>query len=99
MRCFTWAIGQNLYRSNAENASYGLVLCEESTAVFKAVSEGEREFQAIANVTKNGGMPCGACRLNEFRPEMSVIALDDQLNIHLETTLDRLLPEVLVLQI
>lgn len=59
---------------NIENASYGASVCAERTAVFKAVSEGEREFAAIAVVGGKGGdisspcMPCGICRqvLSEF---------------------------------
>ncbi|MBO4862976.1 MAG: cytidine deaminase [Eubacterium sp.] len=63
---------------NVENASYGLTNCAERTAVFKAVSEGQRHIDAIAIV---GGpldgsdadypYPCGACRqvLSEFLPE------------------------------
>ena len=62
---------------NVENASYGLSICAERTAAFKAVSEGEREFVAIAVVTENGSAPCGACRqvLNEFGPDMRVLAV------------------------
>ena len=53
---------------NVENASYPLTICAEQTAVTKAVSEGERQFEAIAVVTATGATPCGACRqiLREF---------------------------------
>jgi cytidine deaminase len=49
---------------NVENASYGLTLCAERVAIFKAMSEGEREFDAIAVVTDADTLtpPCGACR-------------------------------------
>ncbi|MDF4756131.1 cytidine deaminase, partial [Vibrio parahaemolyticus] len=49
---------------NIENASYGLCNCAERTALFKAVSEGDKEFVAIAIVadTKRPVPPCGACR-------------------------------------
>lgn len=49
---------------NIENASYGLTNCAERTAIFKAVSEGHRKFQAIAVYAGDGGDsgPCGACR-------------------------------------
>jgi cytidine deaminase len=79
---------------NVENASYGLGNCAERTAIFKAVSEGDRDIEAIVVATKDGGMPCGACRqvLNEFNSNMLVIAIDVQGNIHHETTLDKLLP-------
>ena len=47
---------------NIENAAYQSGLCAERVAIFKAVSEGERELAALAVVTSNGGSPCGACR-------------------------------------
>jgi len=60
---------------NVENVSYGLTICAERVAVGKAVSEGEREFVAVAVVTQNGASPCGACRqvLSEFGPDMQVV--------------------------
>jgi cytidine deaminase len=64
-----------LYKGcNVENASYGATICAERTAVVKAVSEGERDFVAVAVVTRNGGSPCGVCRqvLYEFNPDMMV---------------------------
>ncbi len=79
---------------NVENASYGLTICAERTAVFKAISEGEKDIEAIVVITKDGGMPCGACRqvLNEFNPQMIVIAADEQGKIHFEKPLSHLLP-------
>lgn len=64
---------------NVENASYGLTVCAERTAILKAVSEGEREFQGIAVVTSNGGSPCGACRqvLFEFLSPDAPIVISD----------------------
>ena len=64
---------------NVENASYGLSICAERTAVFRAVSEGERDFEAIAVVTENGVTPCGACRqvLMEFGEDIQVIVADE----------------------
>ena len=62
--------------ANVENASYGLSMCAERVAVFKAVSEGYRKFKAIAVVADTDGpvSPCGACRqvLSEFG-DMDVI--------------------------
>lgn len=79
---------------NVENAAYGPSMCAERTAVFKAVSEGEREFEAIAVVTENGVSPCGTCRqvMMEFAPDMTVIIADTQGNTHQSTVRD-LLPE------
>ena len=62
---------------NVENASYGATVCAERVALFKAISEGERDFLAIA-ITSDGkepAYPCGICRqvLCEFNPEMEVI--------------------------
>lgn len=79
---------------NVENAVYPLSICAERVAVFKAVSEGENHFEAIAVVTRDGGSPCGSCRqvLSEFGSETIVLLADDQGNIVLETTVDDLLP-------
>ncbi len=64
--------------ANVENASFPLTICAERAALFKAVSEGEREFDAIAVVTSSGATPCGACRqvLAEFAPRLRVIVAD-----------------------
>ena len=72
--------GRVVLGCNVENSSFGLACCAERTAVFKAVSEGEREFVAIA-VTAGpgeGASPCGACRqvLHEFAPKLSVYFRD-----------------------
>ncbi len=61
---------------NVENATYGLTLCAERVAVFKAISEGAREFRqiAIAADTDNLTPPCGACRqiLWEFCGDITI---------------------------
>jgi cytidine deaminase len=62
---------------NIENATYGLTLCAERVAVFKAVSEGHREFRRIAVVADTAGPtpPCGPCRqiLWEFCGNLEVV--------------------------
>ena len=60
---------------NIENAAYTPSICAERTAIAKAVSEGERDFAAIAVVTADGGAPCGVCRqvMREFAPSLVVI--------------------------
>ena len=80
---------------NVENAAYPNTICAERVAVFKAVSEGERSFQAIAVVTKNGGSPCGACRqvLAEFGQEALVIIADESGKIYRQALVKELLPE------
>ncbi|MGQ9456353.1 MAG: cytidine deaminase [Armatimonadota bacterium] len=59
--------------SNVENASYGLSICAERAAIFKAISEGEREIRAIAVCAdeKTFAYPCGACLqvMAEFQPK------------------------------
>ncbi len=79
---------------NVENASYSHTICAERTAVVKAVSEGETEFEAIAVVTRNGGSPCGACRqvLSEFSPEL-IIYIADKDGEYRTSTLKKLLPD------
>ena len=80
---------------NVENASYGLTICAERVAIFKAVSEGVRSFTAIAISVPGGGAPCGACRqvMNEFSPKLAIIMGDQTGEIMRETTLDILLPD------
>lgn len=80
---------------NVESAAYPTTMCAERTAVFKAVSEGEREFDVIAVVTDNGGSPCGSCRqvLAEFGLDIVVLIADGEGRLHHEVTLSDLLPE------
>ncbi len=62
---------------NIENASYGATNCAERTAIFKAVSEGERDFVKIAVVAADGSTayPCGICLqvMHEFMPDVEVL--------------------------
>lgn len=79
---------------NIENAAYPVTICAERVAVFKAVSDGEMNFQAIAVVTKNGGTPCGSCRqvLAEFGLDTIVIIADTQGRVSMEKSVADLLP-------
>jgi cytidine deaminase len=79
---------------NIENAGYSPTICAERTALVKAVSEGHRDFAAVAVVTRDGGSPCGVCRqmMFEFSPAMRVILADLDGNVKLVTTLAELLP-------
>ncbi len=65
---------------NIENAAYGPCNCAERTAIFKAVSEGEQDFEAIVVVTSNGGTPCGICRqvMREFSKDLVVYVADTE---------------------
>lgn len=80
---------------NVENASYGLTCCAERVAIFKAVSEGERGFEAIAVVTDAEILtpPCGACRqvIWELCGDIPVILANLKGKVEHETS-GRLLP-------
>jgi cytidine deaminase len=80
---------------NVENAAYPQTMCAERVAIFKAVSEGESEFDLIAVVTNNGGSPCGGCRqvMAEFGLDMIVLIADGNGNLKKEMTVADLLPE------
>ena len=80
---------------NVENVSYPAGICAERTALVKAVSEGQRQFDTIAVVTRNGGMPCGICRqmLYEFAPDLTIIVADMDGNIQQTSSLSALLPD------
>lgn len=93
--------GQNVYTGvNVENSSYGLTVCAERNAVFKAISEGENQFEAIAVAGSAEGFtyPCGACLqvLAEFNPHIKVIVSDSQDNIEIHS-LSELLPQMFLL--
>lgn len=82
---------------NIENASYGAACCAERTAVFKAVSEGNKDFEAIA-IASDGGeyvYPCGICRqvLSEFGDEKLKIICTMSETDYKVHTLGDLLPE------
>ena len=80
---------------NVENASYPETMCAERVAIFKAVSEGEKEFEAISVVTDNGGSPCGGCRqvMVEFGLDTIVLIADGEGKLLKEMTVKDLLPE------
>ena len=79
---------------NIENAAYPVTGCAERVAIFKAISEGEREFDAISVVTDNGGSPCGSCRqvMAEFGLDLVVYIADGEGTLVKETTVRDLLP-------
>jgi cytidine deaminase len=79
---------------NVESAAYPTTMCAERVAMYKAVSEGERVFEAIAVVTQNGGSPCGGCRqvMAEFGLDTLVLIADESGNLLQEATVRDLLP-------
>lgn len=88
------ASGRVFTGCNVENAVYPLGLCAERVAVFKAISEGEHQFIAIAIATENGGTPCGACRqvLSEFASDLRILLVNGKGEVR-ELSLSALLPE------
>lgn len=80
---------------NVENAAYPQTMCAERVAIFKAVSEGEKEFEVITVVTNNGGSPCGGCRqvMAEFGLDTIVLLADGNGKLVKQTTVRELLPE------
>ena len=88
--------GKIITGCNVENASYGLSNCAERTAIFKAVSEGERDFagMAVAVYGKKAASPCGACRqvLREFFNDDAEIILVNEEGQGSVFTIAQLLP-------
>ncbi|MCU4927183.1 MULTISPECIES: cytidine deaminase [Bacillus cereus group] len=81
---------------NIENASYGLCNCAERTAIFKAVSEGERDFSYLVITGETDGpiSPCGACRqvIAEFCDPKMPVLLTNVKGDEKEVTVEQLLP-------
>lgn len=80
---------------NVENSSFGATICAERTAFVKAVSEGFREFDAIAVVSSDGEVfPCGICRqfMFEFGDDLKIITGEDEEHLKI-TEITELLPE------
>ena len=74
--------GEVITGANVESASYGLTCCAERVALFKALTEGNKDFVAVAVVARvtGGAMPCGACRqlLAEYAPGAQVFVADSR---------------------
>lgn len=88
--------GKTYTGCNIENASYGLSNCAERTAIFKAISEGEENFDylVITGGTVEPISPCGACRqvmVEFFEPDMKVLLTNKEGKVN-ETTVAELLP-------
>jgi cytidine deaminase len=94
--------GEIIGGANVESASYGLTCCAERIALFKALTDGQKDFIAVAVVADcaGGPMPCGACRqlLREYAPEAKVFVADSKdLKTVREFTVRGLLPSAFVL--
>jgi len=74
--------GEIITGANVESASFGLTCCAERVALFAALTGGHKDFVAVAVVarTRNGPMPCGACRqlLAEYAPDAEVYVADSR---------------------
>lgn len=94
--CLRAASGRYYLGCNIENASYTPTVCAERTALFKAVYEGEREFDAIAVACsgKSPAYPCGVCRqaLNEFCSHDMPVVCGNGARESVALTLGELLP-------
>jgi cytidine deaminase len=78
-----------------ENASYGLTICAERSAVTSAIAAGEKDWLAMAVATPGGHSPCGACRqvIVEFAPNLPILLVDsDHPDKVVETDMTTLLP-------
>jgi cytidine deaminase len=94
--------GEIIGGANVESASYGLTCCAERIALFKALTDGKRNFIAVAVVARcdGGPMPCGACRqlLREYAPDAKVLVADsDDLKTIRSFTVKKLLPSAFIL--
>ncbi len=72
--------GITISGSNVESASYGLSCCAERVAIFKALSENQHNFSALAIASPGGAAPCGACRqiIAEFAPKATLVLVDSE---------------------
>ncbi|WP_423799123.1 cytidine deaminase [Neobacillus sp. SAB-20_R2A] len=88
--------GKVYHGCNIENAAYSMCNCAERTAIFKAFSEGDRQYQMMAVVadTDRPCSPCGACRqvIAELCPREMKVVLTNLKGDVLETTVEQLLP-------
>jgi cytidine deaminase len=83
--------------TNVENRSFGLTICAERSALVKAISEGKRDFSAIAIATPDAEYPvspCGACRqvLSEFFPPQAPVSFGNRETSRVKTTMASLFP-------
>ncbi|HEX3633582.1 MAG TPA: cytidine deaminase [Casimicrobiaceae bacterium] len=83
--------------ANVENASFGLSICAERNAIFRAVADGARRIDAIVVYTPTGAAtpPCGACRqvISEFGADALIVCCSDDASADRRYRLAELLPE------
>jgi len=95
--CVLTGSGKMYSGCNVENSSYGLTICAERCAIFKAISEGEKEIKAVAIYSPNQDncSPCGACRqvIYEFTPKEGAVVITEKNNELVINSITDLLPE------
>ena len=95
--CVLSGSGKMYSGCNVENSSYGLTICAERCAIFKAISEGEKEIKAVAIYSPNQDncAPCGACRqvIYEFAPDGKADVITEKDNELVINDIKKLLPE------
>ena len=95
--CVLSGSGKMYSGCNVENSSYGLTICAERCAIFKAISEGEKEIKAVAIYSPNQDncAPCGACRqvIYEFAPDGKADVITEKNNELVINDIRKLLPE------
>ncbi len=86
--------GEIIHGCNIESKAYPTTLCAERVAIFSAIAQGYPKFTAMAIVTKDGGMPCGACRqiISEFAGNIPLYIGSSESDFKINT-IDKLLPD------
>ncbi len=79
---------------NIESSAFPTTICAERVAIFGAIAAGERDFKALAMVSNDGGMPCGACRqvIHEQCGEIPIYVADPDDDSLKEFSISQLLP-------
>merc|ERR1739848_756489 len=98
--CLQSASGRVYTGVNVESDTYGLTCCAERVALFKALSEGERDFVLLVCATKDGGISCGACRqlMSEYcRRDMPTLFVNTKGEVVRRTTVEAMMPDPFVL--
>ena len=88
--------GEIITGANIESASYGLSCCAERVALFKALTDGHRNFQALAVASPGRAAPCGACRqlIAEYAADTEILLIDSDAPENPKSTrINELLPD------
>tara|TARA_B100001123_G_C14931883_1_gene876082 strand:+ start:303 stop:677 length:375 start_codon:yes stop_codon:yes gene_type:complete len=85
--------GEIILGCNVESKAYPTTLCAERVAIFSAIAQGYRQFQAMALITKDGAYPCGSCRqiIHEYAGDIPLYITNDDKSFSI-CTVSQLLP-------